>query len=78
MAAFQSDWPLQIVLLVALVVLFLHCLNKCVAAAIDEDRRVIADGLRMFAKSARTEHFELMPEHIDDLADNIEGFDQWR
>lgn len=73
MATLASDPLIQVLLLVVLVVLFLQCVNYCVAVAVDADRRAIAENLRMFAESARMEHFELLPDHIDGLADNIEG-----
>lgn len=72
MATLASDPLIQVLMLIALVLLFLECVNRFVATAIDAERRAIADNLRMFAESARAEHFELVPDHIDGLADNIE------
>lgn len=75
MEAFQDDILLQALLLIALAVLFIHCVNRAVSSAIESDRKAIADKLRCYAISANDENFQLLPEHLEEIADDIERGD---
>lgn len=66
---------IQIVAFIGLVVLCISMIEKAVQVAIDADRKAIADKLRCYAISANDENFQLLPEHLEEIADDIERGD---
>ena len=63
----------QILALIILGILLVACFNKAIEQAIDNEREAIVKMLRGFAADAQQEDFKILPEHIDGLADEIEG-----
>lgn len=63
----------QILALIILGILLVACFNKAIEQAIDNEREAIVKMLRGFAADSQQEDFKILPEHIDGLADEIEG-----
>ena len=64
---------MQILALIILGILLIACFNKAIEQAIDNEREAIVKMLRGFAADSQQEDFKILPEHIDGLADEIEG-----